>query len=44
MKTIQEMPEHIRPHEKLREKSAVALTDKELVVAILGRGVVGLIA
>jgi len=39
MKTIKEMPEHSRPREKLREKGASALTDEELVAAILGRGV-----
>ena len=39
MKTIKDMPEHSRPREKLREKGASALTDKELVAAILGRGV-----
>jgi DNA repair protein RadC len=42
MKTIKDMPEHSRPREKLREKGASALTDKELVAAILGRGVKGL--
>ena len=42
MKTIKDMPEHSRPREKLREKGASALTDEELVTAILGRGVKGL--
>lgn len=42
MKTIKDMPEHSRPREKLRERGASALTDKELVAAILGRGVQGL--
>ena len=42
MKTIKDMPQHSRPREKLREKGASALTDKELVAAILGRGVKGL--
>lgn len=42
MKTIKDMPEHSRPREKLREKGASALTDKELVAAILGRGIKGL--
>ena len=41
MKTIKDMPEHSRPREKLREKGASALTDKELVAAILGRGIEG---
>ncbi|MFH1674828.1 MAG: DNA repair protein RadC [Pseudomonadota bacterium] len=41
MKTIKDMPEHSRPREKLRERGASALTDKELVAAILGRGVKG---
>jgi len=42
MKTIKDMPEHSRPREKLRERGASALTDEELVAAILGRGVKGL--
>ena len=41
MKTIKDMPEHSRPREKLREKGASALTDEELVAAILGRGMEG---
>ena len=41
MKTIKDMPEHSRPREKLQEKGAPALTDEELVAAILGKGVVG---
>ena len=41
MKTIKEMPEHSRPREKLREKGASALTDEELVAAILGMGTAG---
>ncbi len=36
MKTIKDMPEHSRPREKLRERGARALTDEELVSAILG--------
>lgn len=36
MKIIKDMPEHSRPREKLREKGASALTDEELVAAILG--------
>lgn len=39
MKTIKDMPEHSRPREKLRDKGASALTDEELVAAILGRGI-----
>ena len=42
MKTIKDMPEHSRPREKLREKGASALTDEELVTAILGMGTAGL--
>jgi len=42
MKTIKEMPEHSRPREKLREKGAFALTDEELVAAILGMGTAGI--
>lgn len=41
MKTIKDMPEHSRPREKLREKGAAALTDEELVTAILGMGTAG---
>ena len=41
MKTIKDMPEHARPREKLREKGPKALTDEELVVAILGMGTTG---
>jgi DNA repair protein RadC len=41
VKTIKEMPEHSRPREKLREKGASALTDEELVAAILGMGTAG---
>jgi DNA repair protein RadC len=39
-KSIKELPEHSRPREKLREKGAAALTDEELVAAILGMGTV----
>lgn len=42
MKTIKDMPEHSRPREKLREKGAAALTDEELVAAILGMGTPGI--
>ncbi|MGA9351148.1 MAG: DNA repair protein RadC [Anaerolineae bacterium] len=38
MKTIKDLPEHSRPREKLRERGAAALSDEELVAAILGRG------
>jgi DNA repair protein RadC len=41
MKTIKDMPEHSHPREKLREKGASALTDEELVTAILGMGTAG---
>jgi len=41
MKTIKDMPEHSRPREKLREKRASALSDEELVAAILGMGTAG---
>src|SRR5438094_6610247 len=41
MKTIKDMPEHSRPREKLREKGAAALTDEDLVAAILGMGTAG---
>jgi DNA repair protein RadC len=42
MKTIKDLPEHSRPREKLREKGVSALTDEELVAAILGMGTAGL--
>jgi DNA repair protein RadC len=42
MKTIKDLPEHSRPREKLQERGAAALTDEELVAAILGRGTVGI--
>src|SRR5213593_2219357 len=41
-KTIKELPEHSRPREKLRDKGAAALTDEELVAAILGMGTAGI--
>lgn len=41
MKTTKDLPEHSRPREKLREKGASALTDEELVTAILGTGTSG---
>jgi DNA repair protein RadC len=40
-KTIKELPEHIRPREKLRERGPAALTDEELVAVILGMGTAG---
>jgi DNA repair protein RadC len=42
MKTIKDLPEYSRPREKLREKGASALTDEELVAAILGMGTAGI--
>ena len=41
MKITKDMPEHSRPREKLQERGASALTDEELVAAILGRGIKG---
>jgi len=41
VKTIKDLPKHSRPREKLREKGASALTDEELVAAILGMGTAG---
>ena len=41
MKTIKDMPRHSRPREKLKEKGPAALTDEELVAAILGMGTTG---
>jgi DNA repair protein RadC len=42
MKLIKEIPEHARPREKLRELGVSALTDEELVAAILGMGTAGI--
>jgi DNA repair protein RadC len=42
VKTIKELPEHSRPREKLRERGAAALTDEELVAAIIGMGTAGI--
>jgi len=42
VKTIKDIPEHSRPREKLQEKGASALTDEELVAAILGMGTAGI--
>jgi DNA repair protein RadC len=41
MKTIKDLPQQSRPREKLREKCPSALTDEELVAAILGAGTAG---
>jgi len=41
MKNIKDLPAHNRPREKIKERGAPALTDEELVAAILGRGVAG---
>ncbi|MBI2961152.1 MAG: hypothetical protein HYY28_12635 [Betaproteobacteria bacterium] len=41
MKTIKDMPEHSGAREKQRGKGACALTDEELVAAILGMGTAG---
>lgn len=41
MRTIKDLPEHSRPREKLQERGPSALTDEELVAAILGKGSVG---
>ena len=40
-KTIKQLPEHSRPREKLRERGSAALTDEELVAAIIGMGSAG---
>ncbi len=42
MKTIKDLPKHSRPREKLQERGASALTDEELVAAILGMGTAGI--
>lgn len=41
-KKIKELPEHSRPREKLRERGPAALTDDELVAAIIGMGTAGI--
>lgn len=41
MRTVKDLPIHSRPREKLREKGASALSDEELVGAILGTGTAG---
>ena len=38
VKTIKDLPQHERPREKLKERGPSALTDDELVAAILGMG------
>jgi DNA repair protein RadC len=40
--TIKDLPEYARPREKLRERGPAALTDEELVAAILGMGTAGI--
>ena len=42
MKTIKDLPAHSRPREKLQERGASALTNEELVAAILGMGTAGI--
>jgi DNA repair protein RadC len=41
MKPIRDLPENDRPREKLKKKGAEALSDRELIAAIIGRGVQG---
>jgi DNA repair protein RadC len=41
-KRIKELPEYSRPREKLRERGAAALTDEELIAAIIGIGTAGI--
>lgn len=41
MKKIKDMPAHSRPREKLQARGAAALSDEELVTAILGMGTAG---
>jgi DNA repair protein RadC len=40
MKKMKDVPEHDRPREKIAKKGVVALTDTELIEAILGRGTI----
>jgi len=41
MKQMREMPARERPREKIAAKGATALTDRELIAAIIGSGVAG---
>jgi DNA repair protein RadC len=41
-KTIDQIPEHDRPREKLIAKGAKALSDQELLAALLGKGTPGM--
>ena len=41
-KTIQQMPEADRPREKLLQKGAAALSDRELLAVLLGKGAPGM--
>ena len=40
MKKMKDVPEHDRPREKIVKKGVTALTDTELIEAILGRGTI----
>jgi DNA repair protein RadC len=40
MRKMKDVPEHDRPREKIAKKGVVALSDTELIEAILGRGVI----
>ncbi|MFA5236556.1 MAG: DNA repair protein RadC [Methanoregula sp.] len=40
MKKMKDVPEHDRPREKIAKKGVAALTDTELIEAILGRGTI----
>ncbi len=42
IKTIKDMPKEARPREKLRERAPAALTDEDLVAAIIGMGTAGI--
>lgn len=41
-KTIQQIPEADRPREKLLRKGAAALSDRELLAVMLGKGAPGM--
>ena len=41
-KTIAQMPEADRPREKLLRKGAAALSDRELLAVLLGKGTPGM--
>lgn len=41
MKKMKQLPEHDRPRERIRRLGPAALSDRELIAAIIGRGITG---